>query len=178
MSLILILSTFSRQLQVRWTQLSSDLNLQNSMYFMINSKTICKRCNSWYNSKWNGNDNFSVLYRIKPRVGLQSERNNISLLLILNTVSIFCVLIMSQFLGICWHHCVSVLICFYLPLLTQKFLMLNSCMILEQLHLKTKVFKLRVASTTVLSINLTWVIWHMIYNKNQGKYNYSLFSCC
>ena len=76
---------------------------------------------------------------------------------------------MSQFLGICWHHCVSVLICFYLPLLTQKFLMLYSCMILEQLHLKTKVFKLRVASTTVLSINLTWVIWHMINNNNQGN---------
>ena len=44
--------------------------------------------------------------------------------------------------------------------------MLYSYMILEQLHLKNKVFKLRVASTTVFSSNLTYLIWHMINNNN------------
>ena len=44
---------------------------------------------------------------------------------------------------------------FLLTFTHSEVFMLYNCMILEQLHLKTKVFKLRVASTNVLSINLT-----------------------
>ena len=66
--------------------------------------------------------------------------------------------IMSQFLGICWHHCDCMTACADMFLLTFTH---SEVFDVVQLHDSgTTPFKnqSRVASTTVLSINLTYLI--------------------